>query len=214
MTSGIVAFFALNGLSLTLFGLATYQDYYQKVLPHLGVFRDVWLNSSINGYWHKLFDSRSGNTIPLWHAPVIAQLGTMVSCMAVVAVAAYLSRRAMTRNEKDLSFSLTLNGMLLVSPITWEHYFYLLSLPLLVLWHRIPRHGFSRLALQIVVVVLSIDPKVLWEITIPGVGERQGQVANPLQTLVAISYMFYAQLALFVLIAIQTARSIQSSSRK
>src|SRR5262249_2993596 len=153
---GVFAFCALNGLTLALFGTEAYWDYYQKVLPHLGMYRDVWLNCSLNGYWHKLFDSRSGHTIPLWQAPLVAAIGTVASSAIVILPVAFLIRRAQTRLALDLAYCLTINGMLLVSPITWEHSSLLLALPFLVLWQEARRDGWLKLALQIILIVLSL----------------------------------------------------------
>jgi hypothetical protein len=213
LAGGVFAFFALNGLALALFGPEPYWDYFGKVIPHLGMYRDVWLNCSLNGYWHKLFDSRSGHTIPLWQAPAVAAAGTVASCALVVAVVAFLTRRARTRPAQDLAFCLAINGMLLVSPITWEHSSLLLALPFLVLWQRARHDGPLKLALQVLVIVLSIDAKTLWKLTLPGVGEMEGQVANPWQTISFLSCFTYAHLALFVLLAVQTRRDIYAADK-
>src|SRR5262249_6758938 len=166
----------------------------------------VWLNCSLNGYWHKLFDSRSGHTIPLWHAPAVAAAGTVVSCATVVAVVAFLTGRAQTRPAKDLAFCLAINGMLLVSPITWEHSSLLLALPFFVLGRQARHDGPLQVALEVLLIVLSIDAKILWKLTLPGVGTMEGQVANAWQTLIFLSCFTYAHLALFVLLAVRTRR--------
>jgi hypothetical protein len=214
VAGGALAFCAVIGLTIAVFGPETYLDYYRSVLPHLGIYRDVWLNSSLSGYWHKLFDSRSGHTIPLWHAPALAQFATAASCATVVTVVALCTARARTRRQKDLAFGLTLNGMLLVSPITWDHYFLLAALPLLMLWLWVPRRGLMRLAFQVVLVLLSIGPKFFWNITLPGAGEREGQIADPWQTVGFLSYLFYAQTVLFGLVTALMARTARPTSRR
>ncbi|HZU37559.1 MAG TPA: glycosyltransferase family 87 protein [Gemmataceae bacterium] len=214
VVSGTLAFVAVNGRALALLGPSTFTDYYHHVLPHLGIYRDVWLNSSLSGYWHKLFDSRSGHTIPLWHAPLIAQFGTVACCTVVVILVALLTASAQTRRQKDLAFGLTLNGMLLVSPITWDHYFLLAALPLFMLWLWVPRQGPLRLAVQILLVVLSLGPKFYWNLVMPGVGEREGQIASAWQTVAFVSYLFYGSLALFALGVIMIGRSARPIARK
>jgi hypothetical protein len=214
VVSGVVAFFAVNGVALALLGPETYADYYRNVLPHLGVYRDVWLNSSLSGYWHKLFDTRSGHNLPLWHAPALAQFATVASCTTAVLIVAFHIVQARSRRQKDLAFGLTLNGMLLVSPITWDHYFLLVALPLLMLWLWVPRPSPMNLALQVILVVLSIGPKFFWDFALPGVGEREGQIATPWQTVVFLSYLLYAQVALFGLVAALIARSARATPRR
>ncbi len=213
LVAGVLAFGVLNGLALALFGPEPFWDYYQKVLPHLGIYRDVWLNSSWNGYWHKLFDSRSGHTLPLTYAPGFAALGTASCCGIVVTVVAYWIRQAQTRSQQDLAYGLTLSGMLLVSPITWEHSSLLLALPFLVFWQQSQREGAVRLALQVLLIALSIDARTLWKITVPGVGEMDGQVANAWQTLTFLSWFTYAYVALFGLLAARL-RLVQESLRQ
>jgi hypothetical protein len=214
LAGGVFAFGALNGLALAVFGPEPFGDYYRQVLPHLGMYRDVWLNCSWNGYWHKLFDSRSGHTIPLWHAPAVAAAGTVLSCAGVVAVVALLAGRARTRPAQDLAFCLAVNGMLLVSPITWEHSALLLALPFFVLWRQARYDGPLQLALEVLLVVLSLDAKIFWKLTVPGVGEMEGQVAGPWQTLAFLSCFTYALLALFVLLALRTRRAIRPADKK
>jgi hypothetical protein len=214
LASGVLAFGALNGLALALFGSEAYEDYFREVIPHLGMYRDVWLNFSLNGFWHKLFDSRSGHTIPLWPAPAVAAAATVASAAMVVGLVAWLITWAQSRPAQDLAFCLTVNGMLLVSPITWDHYFLLLALPYLVLWQLAPREGPLRLALQVLLIVMSLDAKTFWLITMPGPTEIEGQVATSWQTVLFLSFFFYALLALFLLHVILIRRSIRSTFTK
>jgi hypothetical protein len=199
LAAGAFSFLALTGLTVALFGVQTYLDYCRDVLPNLAIYRDVWLNSSLSGYWHKLFNSSSGHTIPVWHSPALALGGTVASCAAVAGVLAVFTWRARTREELDLAFGLTLNGMLLVSPITWDHYFILLILPALLLWLRLSRGGLARVALGLILFALFFDPDTVWRAVTGGPGVRAQQVATPWQTIGIISHLFYALFGLFLL---------------
>jgi alpha-1,2-mannosyltransferase len=210
LAAGGLTFLALTGLTAAVLGVQTYLDYCRDVLPNLAIYRDVWLNSSFSGYWHKLFNSSSGHTIPLWHSPALALGGTVASCAVLTAVLAVLTWRARTREEQDLAFGLTLNGMLLVSPITWDHYFILLTLPALLLWLRLRRGGLARVALGVMLLALFFDPDTVWRAVTGGPGVRTQQVATAWQTLGIVSHLFYALLGLFLLGARELWRSQHS----
>ncbi len=173
-------------------------------MPHLGVYQEYWLNASIHGFWHKLFVGQSGHTQPLWTAPLLAHVGAATSCALVVAVLLYFTNRARTRREHDTTFGLAVQAMLLVSPLTWDHYLLLLVLPLALLW----LHGDPRWHPLITVffVALCLSPRFVWNLTVHGPGEGEGQTASALQTLGPISYLFYAQLALFLLAVVGLPR--------
>jgi hypothetical protein len=69
-------------------------------------------------------------------------------------------------------------------------------------------------ALEVLLIVLSIDAKILWKLTLPGVGTMEGQVANAWQTLIFLSCFTYAHHALFVLLAVRTRRAICLEDKK
>lgn len=209
LATGVITFLAVTGMTAALFGVQTYLDYGRVVLPNLAVYRDVWLNSSLSGYWHKLFNSSSGHTLPLWHSPALAVGGTVASCAALVAVLAVMTWRARTREGQDLAFGLALNGMLLVSPITWDHYFILLTLPAVLLWLRL-RGGLARVALCVILLTLAFDPDTVWRAVTAGPGVRTQQVATPWQTLGIVSDLSYALLGLFLLGVTELWRSERS----
>jgi hypothetical protein len=89
--------------------------------------------------------------------------------------------------------------MLLVSPITWDHYFLLLLLPLAVLWPQLPPKRGWRCAWGAILVLLCLNPKLVWDRTIAGPGELLGGVAQPIHAATVLSYQCYTLLALFAL---------------
>jgi hypothetical protein len=88
--------------------------------------------------------------------------------------------------------------MLLVSPVTWDHYFLLLIPPVVMLWLGLPPSTPARAVLMGVTGVLCMHPGLFWDAWIPG-GSRQG-FAGPIQTLLVLSAQCYALLALFGLL--------------
>jgi len=223
---GGLAFAFLNGLTGIVLGWDCFRDYALEVVPQVGAFRDFWPNASITGFWSKLLDGSSGHVVPLFHAPWLAKLASGVMCLAMTV--GYTGRvwRADTPERRDAAFGLGIVAMLLVSPITWDHYFLLLILPLAICWKekkqgsdpicretdlRVPSTKGSRTLfirrsalLSVIVVLCIINPKWIWDATIPGDGELvfdpglTASVAQPVHTLTVVSYQFYALLAFFV----------------
>jgi hypothetical protein len=194
---------ALTGLTAAVLGAPAYRSYVAEVLPRVESFRSNWDNASLPGLWAKLLDPARGQerVIPLWRDPALARAGSALSCAVVLLVVTVKDWRARTRAEQDLAFGLTITAMLLVSPVTWDHYFLLLLLPVAMLWLWLPPANLVRAALMGVIGVLCIHPGLLWDAWIPG-GSRKG-TAGPVQTLLVLSVQCYALLALFGLLAVK-----------
>ena len=160
--AGGVSFLVVTGGTVLVLGPETYRAYVEDVMPVVAVYRDWWPNASLLGFWAKLFDGRGGKVIPIWHSPGLMVGAYLLSAGVIVAVVGWIAFRAKSRAEQDLAFSLTLTGMLLVSPITWDHYFTLLFLPLAILWVYLPGVGLRRAGFWVVVVFLWLSPLVYW----------------------------------------------------
>ena len=201
----VLTFVLLNAVALCLFGPDCFRAYLQDVLPKVGVFKSGWLNVSITGFWYKLFGAASPAVTALWQAPQLARFGAAATSLVVVAAAAWKCWKAQNLAERDLAFGTCIIAMLLVSPITWDHYFLMLVLPLATLWKLVPPAPWRRaMILGAIIVLTTVYAKWIWDAAIPGVGEcplRPGDVPSvvtPLQTLTVISYPFYTLMALFV----------------
>jgi hypothetical protein len=136
-------FLALALLTAAVLGTEVYRTYLGEVLPRTAErYRSAWFNLSLAGFWARLFDPQAGDrgmhVTPLLLSRPLAHAAFAASAVAVAAVVAFCAARARSRSAADLAFGVALVGMLLVSPITWEHYLLLLPLPLAVLWKRLP----------------------------------------------------------------------------
>jgi hypothetical protein len=167
-------------------------------------FRGGWPNASLVGFWVKLFDPPLSEVQvePLWRSPTIARVGILASCAAVLASLAWIVRRATTPGQRDLAFGLTLTAMLLVSPITWDHYLLLLLVPIAVTWAHLPRSTAARALFAVILVAFWSSPSIIQDLMIPR-GKSHG-IADPLQTVTLLSYQCYALIALFGLGAVLT----------
>ncbi len=201
-----VSFTLLNGLAAGVLGVQTYRDYFGRVVPEVrDGFLDFWPNASISGFWSKLLDAPNGHVIPVAYFPALAAALTWLSVLAVTGLAAWKCWRARTEAERDVAFAVCMVAMMLVSPITWDHYFMLLVLAWAILWQQLPRRASWRIALLASIIVLgTMRPRWLWDAVIPGPGElvyfsnAEPSVALPVHVLTVISYQFYMLVALFL----------------
>jgi hypothetical protein len=199
---------ALTALTAAVFGIDCFRAYRTEVMPEVGRFCYAWLNSSFTGWWNKLFDAGpTGFWVPLWPAPAVASAGAWVCSAAAVGVLLALSGPGRGRDADDLSFALALSTLTLVSPISWDHYFLLLLPAAVLLWRRLRGSGGKGLLLAALLAILSVDPKTLWGWAGPAPTELYKVVATPWQAAGILSYLFYAQLAFFLLLAFETRRA-------
>ncbi|MCO6459047.1 MAG: DUF2029 domain-containing protein [Pirellulaceae bacterium] len=187
-------------VTLGLLGWETYATYLSDVLPVAATWKAAWNNASLAGFWYKLFapGPRNGELAALLASPALALAGTAVSVAAVLLVLVPRVVRAATTRARDLAFGLTITAMLLVSPVTWEHYFLLLLLPLVVVWLELPRTWLHQAAWWGLVVVLWGLPIIaVCNVLIPG-GFWAGN-ATPWHTLTLLSVQCYGLCGLLAL---------------
>jgi hypothetical protein len=222
---GSVTIAAATVLTVAVLGADCYRDYVRVVLPRLQAWQHNGGNMSLVGFWNKLFfptyveeqtnslspeelrdgvatSYRIGRSIPLYRSATVARVGGMVSVTAFILVWAWVVGRLPRSRYFDLGFALTVTVMLLFSPITWNHYYLLLLLPLAVLWKRLS--GWKRGVFWVAVVSLCFNYPWLLRLTIPG-GPREG-VISPLHALTTLSYQTYTLLTLFVLLLLEVRR--------
>ncbi len=199
VAAGTASFLMLTALTAAVMGAGAYRTYVAEALPRNERSHSGWKNASIPGLWKKLFDpaTRQEYIDPLLRSPILARVGALACCLAIVLLLSRAILRAQTPEQQDQTFGLALIVMLLVSPIAWDHYFILLLLPLAVMVRTLPPDRWVRFAFAVVVLVLWLDPAFWHEWIIPGpYGTRN---AAPWQTLTALSFQCYALLGLFAL---------------
>jgi hypothetical protein len=204
VAAGAVCFAVVTGATAALEGQLSYMTYVTEVLPGLEKYRADWLNCSLTGFWFRLFNPDASRKVtPLWQAPALASAGALVSSALVVACLAPVVWRARGRDGGDRAFALSVTAMLLISPITWNHYLLLLLPPAAWLWLRLPR-GPARAALAPVLVLFWVPAdwlfaSVMGRYVLDYQARMAGPAAAPWQVLTGISAQFYALLGLFVL---------------
>lgn len=208
--AGTLTAAAWLGASYYLFGRQTYVDYVQTAMPEVLRYRDWWLNYSVTGLWYKLFDGASGQTLPIMVAPAVARYGATVTiALVLIATTAIVWRSRSRRDARRTGFAVAVAAMLLASPITWDHYFLILLWPMLRIGLRLPQSLLLRSAYGASLFVLWLNPYVLFAYV-----TRGGRVISYEQTLMVLSWPFYALGVAFVLGAIESLRSaLQPSGR-
>jgi hypothetical protein len=197
--AGAISLGAVTLLTAAVLGTDTYLSYVNEVLPHVRQYRSGWNNASLPGLWVKLFNPASEleRVEPFWRSPLVAESGALLSSLAVVAALAWAVWKARKRPTDDRGFGLAVTAMLLISPLTWQHYFLLLLVPVAVLWVRLPSSALPRALFMVVLIALCMNPVVLYDAFIPG-GYGHG-TAGPVHTLLVLSIQCYALLGLFAL---------------
>lgn len=207
--TGLIVLAGTTVLTAHILGPDAYRSYFLEVLPRTCHWRSEWSNLSLSGIWFKLFGAAvQGAPMeiqPLVHAPALALVGVCITLLVVTAILALRARQLRPEQDWDLLYALTMIGMLLVSPITWDHYLLLLVLPVAVLWQRLPRGGIGREAVVLLLAVLSIK---VWLVVEHGLilldaahlaNNSHRWLVTPLETVTALSVPCYALVGLFVL---------------
>ena len=207
LSGGVAGFVLLNCLALAMFGLDSFRVYVEIVAPSVTNYRSSWDNVSISGFWFKLFDPNEQveRVQALARLPWLAN-GLSFLCQLIVTM--IVSRRcvqARTREQRDHALGLAVIGMLLVSPITWSHYFLVLIMPLCVK-SAVPYTTIGRWLFWGAVTVLWLP--ISWT-TVPTMGTHIVKIWNvergthalitPAQVLTGFAIQTYALTLLFAL---------------
>ncbi len=197
----IGTFVGFTAATAWILGREAYRSYVVEVVPLVQSFRGGWDNSSLIGYWTRLFDTSPNRDLhlwpmqPLWENPGLAWIASAVSIGLIIAAAGWLDRPKRAR-DPDSPFALAVTATLLVTPIVWEHYFVMLVPSLAIAWWRLPNTWQARGLFASIVCGLWLPPQLVWRLI--GLGAR---TAGPLDALGLLSFQFYSLLALFFLIA-------------
>jgi hypothetical protein len=160
IATGAVAFLSANIIALAMFGPTDFQTYVREVIPSLSRYQSWWCNLSLSAFWMRLFNpSEQNHIIPLFSNPNLARILFVASIFLVTAAVAYKCLRATSTSERDRAFAACLVGMVLVSPVAWDHYIVLLMLPIWLVWMCTPA-GPLRLLMWLALIDLWITHKI------------------------------------------------------
>lgn len=191
------------------FGYETFEIYSQYLAPEATEFCYANMNASVVGFWYRLFikplHGPVTSNIPLANWPYVAYLGTFVSVIIILAVCFITLMRlwqAAGRESDDIFFALVMTAMLLVSPITWDHYLILLSLPLAIVWCELTRRGMRCWGLAMIFLGLMFPTSLVDWFWYAQVRSRNAiepipWVLRPFESVFIFSVPTYAMVGLF-----------------
>ncbi|SIO46776.1 Protein of unknown function [Singulisphaera sp. GP187] len=197
---GLLSATALTVLTAAVLGSATYVAYFKDVLPEIQWFRVGWNNVSLVGFWSRLLDPAperlraASRSDPLFYSPVMARIAIGGSYLAIVGLLAWATRRIRGRAAEDKAYGLAVTAMLLVCPITWEHYFLLLLVPFAVSWVERPSTTLGRGTLLAILACMWVSPTLFWGIT-----DLKGRVARPIDSMTVLAVHTYTLLLFFLI---------------
>lgn len=202
--TGALAFLAVNGLALVVFGPSEFETYLREVIPSLSHYQSSWRNTSLNGFWLRIFEPHPDEKIiPLFPSHTLALAAVAISRLMVVVVLFRLGWTARTVAARDRAFAATIVGMLLVCPFTWTHYFTLLPLPLAIVWCRLPP-GWERWLFWLIVIVLWSPENLFIGLVNPALAAQLNADSHePLPAVLSVTVFAvftYALLTLFILV--------------
>lgn len=215
VVSAVVTIVAATAITAMVLGSSAYIEYVATAMPQIGWFRVAWNNSSILGFFSKLFDPLPDHplnfwwkTTALWTSPAVVWVGTgLVSIAVVIAWARSTLAAGDDLHDRDRTFALSCVAMIVLNPVAWEHYFLILALPLALVWSDLPGPGEGRgvkaLFLAVVGHVWAGPEQVFRSLGLLG-----GSTASPSQVVLVLSYQFYALAALAALLSLSRARRL------
>lgn len=154
--SFFLTFMACNLIAVIVFGLPEMKDYLFRVLPLVREFEGSLGNVSWNGFMGKLFFPEHPDLLPpLTLEPALGKGLALVLQSTFTLLWAVLFFIAMPEKRERL-FHIGVVIMLLVSPITWDHYL-VLALPALAFsWRDLRQHPMLNIFFLITLLLFSI----------------------------------------------------------
>jgi Glycosyltransferase family 87 len=206
LIAGLITFVSLNAVAAVLFGTEAFTTYREVIIPWVGQYRRARLNMSMTAFWLRLFNPEYYPDSSWANSPQLANVLIWTSQAAVAILTAVRCRQARTRADRDRALGLAVIGMLLVSPITWDHNYLFLLMPLAV-EGIVPGSRPARVAFFICLIALWVP--MFWFLVLPMglkvliVWNTQRRVlppTRPWQALVGFGVPTYALMILFGLV--------------
>ncbi len=144
--SSCITVVGLNLLALIVMGIGPISDYYLRVtLQVSAIYHSFLKNYSLWSIGYRLFEGTrpiGGNYIS---APPMLNLPQMAPVVSVGLAAAFLLAGliwAIRSRDKDIAFSIMLCVIVAVSPISWDHYYIMVMISLVILLLNLSQRAF------------------------------------------------------------------------
>ena len=128
---------------------------------------------------------------------MVARIGCLLSAAVVTLITARAILSARKQLQSDRAFGVTTTAMLLVSPVTWDHYFLMLVLPLALVWMWLPPQSSCRPLFLFTVAGLWLSALTVGQAFVPD-GDPPRDMF-PMHVVTLLSFQCYALVSLFAL---------------
>lgn len=208
---GAATFVALTALTAAVLGPHAFVEYVTQSMPEVSKYRGTWANASLVGFWQRLLSADSDRAVPLVRSAWLPGVAYLLSVTVVVSALARVTLRSRTRATDDLAFALFPIGMLLASPITWDHSFILLLMPILLVAHQLSQPELLRGAFRLTLAVLWLNPLFAWTLFLgANLTNVFAIVATTKQNLLVVSLPVYALCGFFAVAVATAGRAIRA----
>jgi hypothetical protein len=148
----------LNTIALATIGYRPFLNYYFDVSRQVTViYQSAMHNLSLWSIGYRLFAGTGSdlfssfvNAPPLVNLPKIAPF---VSIVLIITFLVYSLAWALKSNDQHLTFALLVGAIILISPVSWAHYFVLLIIPLSFLFLDLKKRSFPAWQTSVFVLI-------------------------------------------------------------
>jgi hypothetical protein len=145
LSSGITAL-GLNLIALIVLGIGPIMDYYLRVTMQVSeIYHSFLKNYSLWSIGYRLFEGTRPIGGDFISAPPLVNLPNVAPIVSAGLAAAFLFAGliwAIRSADKDIAFSIIVCVIVAVSPISWDHYYVMIIISLVVMLHQLVKHAF------------------------------------------------------------------------
>ena len=144
--SSCVTVIGLNLLALFIMGIGPVSDYYLRVTMQVSaIYHSFLKNYSLWSIGYRLFEGTKPIGGDYISAPPLANLPAIAPVVSAGLAAAFLAAGliwAIRSRDKDIAFSIMVCVIVAVSPISWDHYYVMVVISLVILLLSLSKRAF------------------------------------------------------------------------
>jgi hypothetical protein len=136
----------LNLVTLFVVGINPFLDYLKVTTQVTSFWRLFWSNTSLLSFGYRLFEGTKKTVVyDTFEAPPLINLPGIAPFVSISLVVGFLLLGlilALRTKEIETSFAILLFVIVLISPVSWDHYFVMITISLFILWRNLTRSSF------------------------------------------------------------------------
>jgi hypothetical protein len=146
LLASVITVISLNLVPLAILGLKSMMEYYLQISMQVSaVYHGFLKNYSLWSIGYRLFEGSGSVGKDLISAPPLVNLPSIAPWVSAGLAAAFLIAgliMAIRVMDMEIAFSIIICVIVLVSPITWDHYYVMLIISVVVLLHNLSKQSF------------------------------------------------------------------------